>query len=453
MSEIWVEVVVVFFIILIGGFFAAAEMSLVSLRSAQVERLTRTGGKRGALLGRLESNPNQFLAAVQLGVTLAAVISAAFGASTIAPKLAPHLSPPLSKAWADSIAFIGVTVITAFFSLVLGELVPKRLAMQRAERIAMVVVRPVDWLSRIMSPFIWLLSVSTNALVRLLGGDPSASKEDISSEELRGLVATHDDLTDEVRAVIDDVFDVGDRNLREVMIPRTEVEFLDSQMAVSSAARFAARMHHSRYPVFKSTADNVLGYVHVRDILAAQLVRPTARLGDIVRPMPTLPGSVIVLSALEQLRRDGAHIAVVADEYGGTAGIVTLEDLVEELVGGIADDPSPRATDTTSGPAGEFSVDGLLNLEDFEDDVGVELPDGPYDTVAGYIVSRLGRLPVIGDCVEVANLTLEVTELDGRRASRIRVSPTVAPDLVIEGASAPSADGAAAATASDAPKG
>jgi putative hemolysin len=448
MSDMWVEIVVVFFIILIGGFFAAAEMSLVSLRSAQVERLARTGGKRGVLLAKLESNPNQFLAAVQLGVTLAAVISAAFGASTIAPKLAPHLSPPLSKAWADSVAFIGVTIITAYFSLVLGELVPKRLAMQRAERIAMIVVRPVDWLSRIMLPFIWLLSVSTNGLVRLLGGDPTAAKEDISSEELRGLVATHDELTDEVRAVIDDVFDVGDRTLREVMIPRTEVEFLDSQMAVSSAARFAARMHHSRYPVFKSTADNVLGYVHVRDILAAQLVRPTARLADIVRPMPTLPGSVIVLSALEQLRRDGAHIAVVADEYGGTAGIVTLEDLVEELVGGLADDPSPRATDTTSGPAGAFSVDGLLNLEDFADDVGVELPDGPYDTVAGYIVSRLGRLPVVGDCVEVANLTLEVTELDGRRASRIRVLPTVAPDVIVEGASVTVPD---EARASDAP--
>jgi putative hemolysin len=198
----------------------------------------------------------------------------------------------------------------------------------------------------------------------------------------------------------------------------------------------------------------VLGYVHVRDILAAQLVRPSARLGDIIRPMPTMPGSVIVLSALEQLRRNGAHIAVVADEYGGTAGIVTLEDLVEELVGGIADDPSPRASDTTSGPAGEFIVDGLLNLEDFADDVGVELPDGPYDTVAGYMVSRLGRLPVIGDCIEVVNLSLEVTELDGRRAARIRVVPAVAPDVVIEGASAPaSAEAAITATSSDAPKG
>jgi len=433
MSGIWVEVVVIFFIILLGGFFAAAEMSLVTLRSAQVERLARTGGRRGQLLARLEANPNKFLAAVQVGVTLAGFISAAFGASTIAPKIAPHLSPPLSVGWAKTVAFFGVTLITAYFSLVLGELVPKRLAMQRAERISMVVVRPVDWLSRIMSPFIWLLSVSTNGVVRLLGGDPRAAREDISSEELRGLVATHDELTDEVRAVIDDVFDVGDRTLREVMVPRTETEFLDYQMAVSSAARFAARMHHSRYPVMKATADNVIGYVHVRDILAAQLVRPTARLGDIVRPLPVLPGSLIVLSALEQLRREGAHIAVVADEYGGTAGIITLEDLVEELVGGIADDPSPRATDTVSGPTGEFSVDGLLNLEDFEDDVGVELPEGPYDTVAGYVISRLGRLPDVGDSVEVANLLLEVTELDGRRASRIRVVPLEQPDIVHTG--------------------
>jgi len=423
-SGIWTEVAVIGFIILLGGFFAAAEMALVSLRSAQVERLERTGGKRGQILAKLEANPNKFLAAGQVGVTLAGVVSAAYGASALAPKLAPHLSPPLPKTWASPVAFIAVTVVVAYFSLVFGELVPKRLALQNAEKIALVVVRPVDLLSRIMSPFIWLLSKSTNLFVRLLGGDPQAGKQDISSEDLRGLVATHEQLADEVRAVIDDVFNVGDRTVREVMVPRTEVEFLDAQMAVSSAARFASHMHHSRYPVIKGTADNVLGYVHVRDILAAQLVRPTARLGDIARPLMVLPDSLQVLSALEQLRTGGAHIAVVADEYGGTDGIVTLEDLVEELVGGIADDGNARVADTLTGPAGEFTVDGLQNLEDFAEDVGIELPDGPYDTVAGYVISRLGRLPEIGDEIDVAHLTITVQELDGRRIAKLLVAPS-----------------------------
>ena len=418
MSGLWVNVVLVLFFILLGSFFAAAEIALVSLRESQVERLSQRG-RRGRTLASLVSNPNRFLAAVQVGVTLAGFISAGFGAAQIAPALAPVLeSWGLSAGWASALAFIGVTIVIAYISLVIGELVPKRIALQRAESTALVLAGPVELLARITRPFIWLLSISTNALVRLLGGNPHSGKEQISGEELRDIVAATEELTAEERALIDDVFDAGDRELREVMLPRTEVAFLDASTPVKEAILEVSDAPHSRYPVIRGSADDVVGVVHIRDLLTPDADRPTRRVGDLARDTAFFPGTKHVIPALTEMRRLRQHLAIVVDEYGGTAGIVTLEDLVEELVGDIRDEYDTEA----SGPRAD--VDGLLNLEDFVDETGVELPDGPYETVAGFVVSQLGELPTLGAVVEVDGHRLTVTELDGRRVARISVTPT-----------------------------
>ncbi|MFZ9988205.1 MAG: hemolysin family protein, partial [Candidatus Nanopelagicales bacterium] len=261
MSDLWVNIALVLVFILIGSFFAAAEIALVSLRESQVERLSQRG-RRGRTLAALVRDPNRFLAAVQVGVTLAGFISAGFGASQIAPAIAPWLeSLGLSEGLASAIAFILVTVAIAYVSLVIGELVPKRIALQRAESTALLVAGPVDLLSKVTRPFIWLLSASTNALVRLLGGDPSSGKEQITGEELRDIVAATEELTAEERALIDDVFDAGDRELREVMLPRTEVSFLDAATPVRDAAMEVSDAPHSRYPVIRGSADDVVGVV------------------------------------------------------------------------------------------------------------------------------------------------------------------------------------------------
>jgi putative hemolysin len=417
---------------LIGGFFAASEVALVSLRDSQVARLAETDRRRGPRVATLLQNPNRFLAAVQVGVTLAGFVSAGFGASRIVPIVAPWLTslgtPP---GVADSVAFIGSTVLIAYLSLVLGELVPKRLALQRAESVALVVAAPIDLIARISRPFIWLLSVSTNLMVRVLGLDPESNREAITGEELRGIVASHADLTQEERELIDDVFEAGDTELREVMIPRTEVAFLDASMPVFRAVALVADLPHSRYPVIGESPDDVIGFVHVRDILAPSMVDRSVHLEDLAREVAFFPGSKQVIPALTEMRRSGHHLAVVADEYGGTAGIVTLEDLVEELVGDIHDEYD---TDQLPGPhrthSGEpFEVDGLVNLEDFAEDAGLELADGPYETVAGWFVSLLGALPAVGDRVvhPRSGATFEVVELDGRRVARLRVTPGPAP--------------------------
>jgi putative hemolysin len=318
-------------------------------------------------------------------------------------------------------ALVLVTLVISYVSLVLGELVPKRLALQRTEAFALALGPTIDRVSRISRPVIWLLSASTNVVVRLLGGDPHVQREQITDEELRELVGSHETLGEEERRILEDVFEAGDRQLREVMVPRTDVAFLDASMPVYKAAQQALSRPHSRYPVIRGSSDDVMGFVHVRDLLDPQLANRSIRVGELSRKVLTLPWTRPILAALTDMRREGIHLAMVADEYGGTAGIVTMEDLVEELVGDIRDEYDVDEAEATRSPRGEIEVDGLLNLDDFEDATGVELPEGPYETVAGFLMARLGRIPAPGDRVELEGHTITVLVVDGRRVSRVRV--------------------------------
>ncbi len=427
MNQILINLGIVVIFILIGGFFAASELALVSLRESQIDHIDQKNPRQGARLRRLARDPNRFLAAVQVGVTLAGFLSAGFGAAQIAPDLAPtFVAWGLSPGLAETVAFVLVTIVIAYLSLVLGELVPKRMALQRTEGIAARTAGLVDWLARVSRPFIWLLSVSTDALVRLLGGDPAMGRERMTQEELRGLVATHDELTEDERDLIDDVFAAGERELREVMIPRTEVAFLPEDMPLFTAAEKVGNQPHSRYPVIGRNSDDVIGFVHVRDLLDPGLSGRSIRVGALARPVPRMPSTKRVIPTLTELRDSGHHLAIVVDEYGGTDGIVTMEDLVEELVGDIRDEyDAPERPDPPTGavPVTPQQIDGLLNLDDFAEDFGTELPEGPYETVAGYVVHRLGRLPQVGDAVEWAGIRITVDSLDGRRADRLTVTP------------------------------
>jgi putative hemolysin len=412
----------VFLFVMVGGVFAAAEIALVSLRDSQARALADKS-KRGRVVAELNEDPNRFLAAVQVGVTLAGFLSAAYGGATLAEDLAPVLERAgVSEAFSDTLALVLVTIFISYLSLVFGELVPKRLALQRAETFALYLGPMIDRLSRASRPVIWLLSVSTNIVVRLLGGDPHAQREEITDEELRELVGSHGALGEEERRILEDVFEAGDRQIREVMVPRTDVDFLDESTPVYKAAREALTMPHSRYPVIRSNADDVIGFVHVRDLLDPEMANRSVRVGDLVRDILTLPWTRPILSALTDMRREGIHLAMVADEYGGTAGIVTMEDLVEELVGDIKDEYDVDETETTRHLGGDLEVDGLLNLDDFEDETGVELPEGPYETVAGFLMAQLGRIPEPGDVVEFDGHRIAVLVVDGRRVSRVRVT-------------------------------
>jgi putative hemolysin len=430
-SQTLINVGVVLLLIIIEGVFVAAEIALVSLRESQVRALADTG-RRGQVVARLVADPNRFLAAVQIGVTSTALLSSAFGAVTLSEEAKDFLvDHGWGKGLASAVGIIGVTLIISFVTLVLGELAPKRLALQRAEKAATFFAPPLSGIASFFRPVIWLLSKCTDGIVRLLGGDPQAGREPISEEELRGLVAAHESLTSDERRLIDDVFAAGERSIGEVMVPRTDVTFLDASMTISKAAKVAAESPHSRYPVVGRDQDDVLGFVHIRDLLL-----PAVRHGrdatvvSVAREVKALPGSKRVLAAMSEMRREGQHMAIVVDEYGGTDGIVTLEDLIEEVIGDIRDEYDEDITEARRLAGGEVEVDGKLNLDEIAEIAGVELPEGPYATVAGFVMAELGRLPRTGDVVEHDGMRITVVRTDGRRVARVRLTPRPAEEPV-----------------------
>lgn len=422
------NIVLVVVFVLVGGVFAATEMALVTLRESQINTIAQRG-RRGQKVADLARSPNTFLSAVQIGVTVAGFASAAYGATSIAPSVAPwFVSLGLSDQLAMTVATIALTLIIAYLSLVLGELVPKRLAIQRNAQFAYMVAPVLGGFTRLMLPVIWLLSVSTNFLVRLLGGDPNQTAEELSDEELRDIVSTHEGLPEDERRILDDVLSLRDRQLSEVMRPRPEVVALNGSGAIAEAAERVHDLPFSRYPVVDQSIDDIVGFVHVRDLFDAASEDPAQVLNNVVRPIPYLPATARLLPTLTALRAQGNHIAVVVDEYGGTDGIVTLEDLVEEVVGEIFDeyDAAP-AIDALAGQGG--LVDGRLNLQDFEEATGLQLPRGTWDTVAGFVIGRLGSLGVVGDTIEVEGAKIQVTAIDRRRIAEVRVIPDDAAHL------------------------
>jgi putative hemolysin len=415
---------IVLLLIIIEGVFVAAEIALVSLRESQVRGLAESG-RRGAAVAKLVSDPNRFLAAVQIGVTSTALLSSAFGAVTLSEDAKSFL---VRHGWGSGLAsatgIIGVTLIISFVTLVLGELAPKRLGLQRAEQAAVFFAPPLSRVASFFRPVIWLLSKSTDLVVRLLGGDPRAGREPISEEELRGLVAAHESLTTDERRLIDDVFSAGERSIGEVMVPRPDVTFLDASMTISKAAKVAADSPHSRYPVVGRDHDDVLGFVHIRDLLLPSVRHDRDRtVASVAREVKALPGSKHVLNAMSEMRNEGHHMAIVIDEYGGTDGIVTLEDLIEEVIGDIRDEYDAEVAESRRLAGGEVEVDGKLNLDEIAEISGVDLPEGPYATVAGFVMAELGRLPTTGDVVEHDGVRLTVVRTEGRRAARVRVTP------------------------------
>ncbi|WP_067129756.1 hemolysin family protein [Microtetraspora malaysiensis] len=417
-----VAIPLVALLILICGFFAAAEMAMVSLRDSQIRRLSQRG-RRGARVQKLARDPNRFLSAVQVGVTVATVLSAALGADALAERLEPVIEGwGLSAAVAAPLAFTVVTMAISYFTLVFGELAPKRFARQRAEGMSLALAPLLDLVATLSRPVIWLLSVSTNGVVRLLGGNPSADRAAMTTEELRDIIVGHKELTQDERNVIAEVFTAGKRQLREVLLPRTEVEFMAADTPLAEAAVLAATMPHSRFPVYRDSYDDIIGFVHVRDLLDPVLTGRIEPISELVpiRPVKLVPATKRVLPTLTEMRDEGHHLAIVVDEYGGTRGIVTLEDLVEELVGDIRDEYD-EAAGTVRVVAGVIEVNGLVNLNDFASETGVRLPDGPYETVGGYVMAALGHLPQAGETAEAPGARLTVIEMDGRRVARVRV--------------------------------
>lgn len=422
-SSLLGDIGIVALLIGLGGLFVAAEIALISLRESQIKQMA-SKGKRGAKVAHLASNPNRLLGAVQIGVTVSGFLSAALGAERLGEYVIPWLEGlGLSSSAARAISLVGLTFVIAYFSLVFGELVPKRLALSRTEPIALTFAGLIDVTAKLFRPIIWFLSHSTNFVVRIFGIDPNEQRSAMSEEELLDLVAGHAALTDEERDIVEEVFNASERQIHEVMVPRTEVDFFDASLTVGKAINLAMDKAHSRYPVVRGSSDEIIGFIHVRDLLDTTLVSEGGKIQEMVRNVMFLPGTKGVLPALTEMRNQRQHLAIVLDEYGGTDGIVTLEDLVECLIGDIRDEYDGHEEDISlETRTGDFEVDGLVSIDDLRDDSGIEIPEGPYETASGFVMHFLGRIPIVGDVVKINGIQIAVLSMEGKRAGRLLIS-------------------------------
>ena len=422
--QILIDIGIVLLFTGVASIFVAAEIALISLRESQIRQLEGKS-KRGDRVVALSRNPNRFLAATQVGITFLGFMSAAFGAERLGEYVSPIFEGwGLSETVSETLALISITIVIAYISLVFGELVPKRLALYRTEIIAIVVAPIIDVTAKVFRPAIWLLSKSSDAVLRLFGVSSKEVRSEISEAELVDLVSGHTSLSEEEREIVEEVFAAGDLQLHEIMVPRTEVDFMDVRLSISDAIAVAIEHSHSRYPVTRGSTDEVIGFLHVRDLLNPKVNSSAGEtILELVRPVLNLPGTKGVLPALAEMRSKRSHIAVVLDEYGGTDGIVTLEDLVECLIGDIHDEYDSEEVEVTpQTKTGEFEIDSLISLEDLYDETRIALPEGPYETVGGLVMHHLGRIPEPHDAINVGKVRITVLNVEGKRAGQLLIS-------------------------------
>ncbi|MFA7296804.1 MAG: hemolysin family protein [Dehalococcoidia bacterium] len=412
MSHLW-ELGLVVVLIAINAVFSGSEIALITLRPAQVQRLSMRGAA-GRALARLAADPNRFLATIQVGITLAGFLASAAAAVNLAQPLVPMLAALGSAA--NVVAILLVTLALTFFTLVFGELAPKRIALQHPEGWAMAVATPLDLLASATRPVIWALSASTNLIVRLAGGDPRRQGADVTEEEIREMIATQVSMTEHEKQVITGALEVGDRTLREVVVPRHLVVKLATDATAAEALQTLIDSGHSRAPVYQSSPDDIVGVIGLRDLLGLEGPVTLA-----VSPIPAFPESAGVLHTLRDLQRSRQQMALVVNEHGGFEGIVTIEDLIEEIVGEIYDEydrdivGAARREDGSLDLAGSFPVHDLVDL-------GIEVEEGPYTTLAGFLLEELGHIPAPGEHVQVPGWRLTATQVTQTAIVRVHAA-------------------------------
>lgn len=410
------QLILVVVLVIVNAAMAGSEMALVSLRPAQIERLAERG-RRGRLLAELARDPNRFLATIQIGITLAGFLASAAAAVALAAPLQEPLSF-LGNA-AEPVSVVVVTLILAYFTLVFGELAPKRIAMQRAEGWGLLTARPLAVLSTLTRPAVWFLGISTNVAVRLMGGDPTLDREEISEAELRSMVSTREELSEEQRLIVEGAFDIGERSLREIVRPRGDVFVLDHHLDTEAAIHQLAAAGHSRAPVAEDAdLERFTGFVHLRDLVGPGEFSVLGR----ARPLTALPETVSVIDALRAMKTERQPMIVVLNEHGETEGIVTLQDLLEELVGEVYDEADDDLASVIHDEDGVLRLPGRFPMHDLID-LGIELPTGDYTTIAGLVLRELGRIPEgPGDVVEVNGWRIEVLGVKRRAIETVAVS-------------------------------
>jgi putative hemolysin len=409
---IGIQLALVAFLVVLNAAFAGSEIALISMREGQLARLEQASAP-GRALAKLARQPNRFLSTIQIGITLAGFLASA----TAAVSLAEPLVDPLAflGAAARPAAIFAITLALTFVTLVFGELAPKRLAMQRAEAWGLLAARPLTVIAKLAAPAIWVLSHATDLTVRLFRGDPDVDRQAVTSEEIRDLIAMQSSYTTAQRQIIDGALEVAERTLRQILVPRSRVVGLPADLGVEEALERLALVGHSRAPVFTDELDDA-----DRTISVLGLIGRTGTVGDHARPATALPESLDAVSALRELQTKRQQLALVVSEHGGVEGIITVEDLVEELVGEIYDEHDRDVRTVVRQGDGALLVPASFPVHDLED-LGLDVTSTEVTTVGGLIIEHLGRIPEVGDRVTIDGAQLEVLSVRRRAAERVRI--------------------------------
>jgi putative hemolysin len=422
-----VELLIIAILILLNAFFVLAEYSLIRVRRTRIEQLVEEGNRGAKRVNRLISQPGRFLATIQIGVTFVGFLAAAVAGASVVEDLEGVLDdiPALANS-ASIIALLVVTLIVALITIVFGELVPRAIALAHAERLAIVFAAPIDVLGRILAPLVWLLTTLTNATARLVGVSEQ-EQERVTPEELMILVERGSEqgvIEAEEQQMIGAVLELGQQRVHEVMVPRIDITALPVETPLDEMIRTIVAEGHSRIPIYEESIDNVVGILYAKDLLPLLSGGERPDLRTLLRTPLFVPESISVDDLLHNLQRRKVHIAIVLDEYGGTAGLVTIEDLIEEIVGEIQDEYDVEEPMVERISDNEARIDGRASIDDLTETFGVDLDDEDkeqYDTVGGLVYHEIGGVPAVGDIVEVDGLTLTVESTDGRRVGKVLV--------------------------------
>ena len=423
------RIILLIILILVNGFFAAAEIAFISLNDAKIDMMTKDGNKKAKKVKKMIENPSKFLSTIQIGITLAGFLSSAFASEAFASEIAPilnNLIPAISLTMWNNIAIILVTIILSYFTLVFGELIPKRLGMKYSEKIAFATIGFIKALSVITGPFVKFLTFSTNVVSKLFGVSES-EEETVTEEEIRMMVDAGEEkgtIEKNESEMINNVFEFNDKVVSEIMVPRNDVYAIDMELSIGSVLEIIAadkNFRYSRIPVYSETIDEIKGIVYLKDILLADRNK-NIKIKNLIKEAYYVPETQAVNKLFEGLRKNRKQIAVVVDEYGGTAGIVTMEDILEEIVGEIYDEYDLVEVAYEKVDENTYVLNGGMSISDVEKVLDIEIPEGDYDTISGYLIDKLGRIPDEQEkaIIETEDAVYKVVKIKDRRILQIK---------------------------------
>ena len=429
------QIIILVILVLINAFFAASEMAFVTLNDAKIASLAKEGNKKAKKIEKMLNKPSKFLATIQIGITLAGFLSSAFAADTFVAKLAPILHQNLQffslEIW-QGISLVFITIVISFFTLIFGELVPKRIAMKFSEKVAFAAVGPIHFVSVLTAPFVAFLTLTTNFISKLFGIDET-NEETVTEEEIRMMVNQGGEkgtIDNSEQEMINNVFEFNDKEVSEIMIYRTEIFAVDGNTTVAEFEKIIQKESYrfSRIPVYEETIDNMQGVLYIKDILKARDSKDISntKIKKLARKLLFFPESKFINEAFKEMQANKIQMAAVLDEYGGTTGIVTMEDILEELVGDIYDEYDKVEFKYEKLDDNTFRLDGSMPIFDVNKIMDIELPEGDYDTLSGFIINELDRIPEDNErpTVETLQAVFKVTKIQNRKIERVKACKT-----------------------------